>query len=91
MTGPEHYRKAERLIQEIHDEGVEDAETETLFFREAQVHATLALAAATALHVADQDGGSDDRQEWFRVASFAHNSRRRRQLAAVIAAAEQDQ
>ena len=39
MTGPEHYRKAESLLRK----------GDTLDIAEAQVHATLALAAATAL------------------------------------------
>ena len=39
MTGPEHYREAERLLQ--HPRDVQDVAA-------AQVHATLALAAATA-------------------------------------------
>ncbi|MFI6103215.1 hypothetical protein [Streptomyces sp. NPDC051310] len=39
MTGPEHYRKAERLLR---DEYRTDRSV-----AEAQVHATLALAAAT--------------------------------------------
>ncbi|MGW5647544.1 hypothetical protein [Saccharopolyspora sp. NPDC003762] len=38
MTGPEHYREAERLLRR----GDPD------YIAEAQVHATLALAAATA-------------------------------------------
>lgn len=47
-TGPEHYRKAEELIAyagnlDKHDEDV------PLTLAEAQVHATLALTAATAL------------------------------------------
>ncbi|POG47133.1 hypothetical protein BV881_12405 [Streptomyces sp. ZL-24] len=52
MTGPEHYREAERLIAESyailrpHDEGPCEADRS---LAEAQVHATLALAAATAL------------------------------------------
>jgi hypothetical protein len=50
MTGPEHYREAERLLSEA---GVGGAEG-TYFVRPeslaaAQVHATLAAAAATAL------------------------------------------
>lgn len=48
MTGPEHYREAERLIAAgEYDETGEDV----LHARDialAQVHATLALAAATA-------------------------------------------
>ena len=50
MTGPEHYREAERLLAEAGAEGAEG----TYFVRPeslaaAQVHATLAHAAATAL------------------------------------------
>lgn len=40
MTGPEHYREAERLIR---DARIPEDLTQ------AQVHATLALAAATAM------------------------------------------
>jgi hypothetical protein len=50
MTGPEHFREAERLIAQansIMDGFPSDAYAQTL--AEAQVHATLALAAATAL------------------------------------------
>ncbi|MFJ6239829.1 hypothetical protein ACIQH0_37885 [Streptomyces griseus] len=48
MTGPEHYREAERLMAESddvlrpHDEGFCEADR----MLAAQVHATLALAAA---------------------------------------------
>jgi hypothetical protein len=49
MTGPEHYRAAERRIEEAHtvqhDSGPGCGSEEIL--AEAQVHATLALAAAT--------------------------------------------
>jgi hypothetical protein len=49
MTGPEHYREAERLLAAgEYDESGDEA----LHARDvaaAQVHATLALAAATAL------------------------------------------
>ncbi|WP_103347979.1 hypothetical protein [Amycolatopsis sp. CA-128772] len=44
MTGPEHYREAERLIRTA-DRSYNDAE---FALAEAQIHATLALAAATA-------------------------------------------
>lgn len=46
MTGPEHYAAAERLL-----EGAQEKEAPEWFANlvaEAQVHATLALAAATA-------------------------------------------
>ena len=49
MTGPEHYREAERLIEQAHqaqaDNGPGCGSEELLV--EAQVHATLAIAAAT--------------------------------------------
>lgn len=53
MTGPEHYREAERLLNEAGVEGTEG----TYFVRPeslaaAQVHATLALTAATAMQAA---------------------------------------
>ncbi|CAL9314213.1 hypothetical protein [Streptomyces sp. SudanB91_2054] len=51
MTGPEHYREAERLIKGLTtDTGavyVEDGNEQVIAL--AQVHATLAQAAATAL------------------------------------------
>lgn len=45
MTGPEHYREAERLLETTSQE--DHARHHRM--RVAQVHATLALAAATAL------------------------------------------
>lgn len=50
MTGPEHYRKAEELLA-VADDYEDDGAPQTARIRreEAQVHATLALAAATAL------------------------------------------
>lgn len=52
MTGPEHYREAERLLAEIRGLNPRN-ETSSAVMRcvqgAAQVHATLALAAATAL------------------------------------------
>jgi hypothetical protein len=50
MTGPEHFRRAEKLADEAHKhlgQG-EGQTTAALFAAVAQVHATLALAAATA-------------------------------------------
>lgn len=52
MTGPEHYRQAERLVVQCHHftygDGA-DPVTGAALAAEAQVHATLALVAATAL------------------------------------------
>jgi len=45
VTGPEHYAEAERLLEQAFEPENAPAMTTIL---EAQVHATLALAAATA-------------------------------------------
>jgi len=60
MTGPEHYQEAERLIG-----GFYDAKDVQL----AMVHATLALAAATA--VSGNDMHDPDFRAWAAVASEA--------------------
>ncbi|MER7131194.1 hypothetical protein [Streptosporangium saharense] len=71
MSGPEHYREAEKLLagamkHRLTEDGdwrgdparhrIADA-----LVAEAQVHATLALAAATALNNAE---GGPDREDW---------------------------
>lgn len=49
MTGPDHYRKAEDLLSSADLNQLEPGSpAERSVFAEAQVHATLALAAATA-------------------------------------------
>lgn len=49
MTGPEHYREAERLIERARsDEAIVVPEVAMMVLADAQVHATLALAAAQA-------------------------------------------
>ena len=45
MTGPQHYREAQRLLKQSNELDVTDA---PVVVAAAQVHATLALAAATA-------------------------------------------
>lgn len=45
MTGPEHYREAEKLLDDIRYEKNETERSKKL--EEAQVHATLALVVAT--------------------------------------------
>lgn len=71
MTGPEHYREAERLLERATAKA-----TEPRAFAEmvsaARVHAALALAAATALGAIrlDEDGmPSVDENAWLVVAS----------------------
>ena len=51
MTGPEHYAEAERLlaVADRHTSGVTYGPEWTLTLTAAHVHATLALAAATAV------------------------------------------
>lgn len=65
MTGPEHYAEAEALAAKIADGAVDWEPIAAL----AQVHATLALAAATAMN--DADGGMvpTDWNAWAKVAS----------------------
>ena len=57
MTGPEHYAEAERLLTlaDRHAKGVTYAREWTLTLTAAQVHATLALAAATAVGTVGPD------------------------------------
>ena len=52
MTGPEHYLLAEELLAElVRDDGsVDFGDGGEAYVAAAQVHATLALAAATALN-----------------------------------------
>ncbi len=56
MTGPEHYAAAEALLADARRAQVEDDAKRWL--ARAQVHATLAVAAATAL------GSAADSQAW---------------------------
>ena len=67
MTGPEHYRRAEQLVESITRRGKGDLEDPIVVSNDhpgtiaaAQVHAVLALAAATAL--------DSDHREWFSIA-----------------------
>lgn len=59
MTGPEHYKAAERLADRAnhftYGDGA-DPVVGAALAAEAQVHATLALAAATAELIAQQTG-----------------------------------
>ncbi|MFC9681331.1 hypothetical protein [Streptomyces sp. NPDC056948] len=73
MTGPDHYRKAEELLgQAATDEAACHYESATARVHEAQVHATLALTAATAMQAA-VDGsepgmGSAEFHKWYQAA-----------------------
>lgn len=70
MTGPEHYQKAERLLERV-NRAVEQATANTvdevvemaaITIAAARAHAELALAAATALK------GVGDPDKWLDVA-----------------------
>ena len=54
MNGPDHYLEAQRLINCA---GGSDPESASQYLAEAQVHATLALTAAT-LHIGSRENGS---------------------------------
>lgn len=72
MTGPEHYREAERLLAEVatDDGGIDFGDVGDEYVAAAQVHATLALAAATALHKSEGPERADlDDADWMRAAS----------------------
>ena len=58
MTGPDHYRKAEELTAKAHDylEQGEGQDSAAVWAAVAQIHATVALAAATALGTTAADG-----------------------------------
>jgi hypothetical protein len=75
-TGPEHYLAAERLLRILtkpteHGGTVIDASMNPNVVAAAQVHATLALAAATALGREGEGSTlpSQDRNAWFDVAA----------------------
>jgi hypothetical protein len=54
MTGPEHYLAAERLLSEIDQRGNAPLDITSRRVGQAQIHAMLALAAATALGTGHQ-------------------------------------
>ena len=66
MTGPEHYAEAERLlaVADRHTSGVTHGQEWTLTLTAAHVHATLALAAATAIGTAGHE-----RHAWADIAA----------------------
>jgi hypothetical protein len=79
MTGPEHYREAERLLAPGGRRNpwgdVEPVAPSEAAVARAQVHATLALAAATAINPSDYGMGRPEWTEWTAVASVEHARR----------------
>lgn len=75
MYGPEHYVSAEQLLREVQRTSFEtEGQRVDKLVAIAQVHATLALAAATALAGVPLDGGDTaarevtDGDSWWSVA-----------------------
>lgn len=69
MNGPEHYKLAEDLLIEAEDAPTPE-QTETCL-RRAQLHATLALAAATALRGMN-DMPNPEYDQWKKQAKAAN-------------------
>lgn len=75
MTGPDHYREAERLLNMAHRFTYGDGADPTVgaaLAAEAQGHATLALAAATAMQAPVEDSADgmtqSEYQAWYDAA-----------------------
>lgn len=78
MTGPEHFREAERLIDQASEWLDSYADRRIADLAEAQVHATLALAAATALSDTDPNGSGmsvADYEVWYEAAGVTKAER----------------
>jgi thioredoxin-like negative regulator of GroEL len=70
MTGPEHYTRAEQLLRQVRD-GHQEGTDVAAILAAAQVHATLAQAAATALNDNAADSGGmplEDYHAWTKAA-----------------------
>lgn len=63
MTGPEHYQEAENCLIDAENSEL-GSEAEAHSTATAQVHATLALAAATALGVSHRMSFDAQVQQW---------------------------
>ena len=73
MTGPEHYRQAEAMAIAALDYDGQPETHHVQLGQLAQVHAMLALAAATA--IGNPDLPSGDWDDWRFVASAGHAGR----------------
>lgn len=67
MNGPQHYREAEVQLQAAQDMGANAPVSEAAHLRYAQVHATLALAAATIDAAFALEGPIGDADAWEEV------------------------
>jgi hypothetical protein len=64
VTGPHHYRTAEELLAKAIEVKAADIHVPDRIVALAQVHATLALAAATALNDAERGLTVSDWTDW---------------------------
>lgn len=64
MTGPQHYQEAERLVMRSSNSNGDVYEDQSATVLAAQVHATLALAAATVV-----TPGSNTQVDWLKATS----------------------
>jgi len=65
VTGPQHYREAEHILDHAEENALEhSSEWYANAVAAAQVHATLALAAATAEQHATEWTGTPAGREW---------------------------
>jgi hypothetical protein len=74
VTGPEHYAAADRELERIEgdlgdDEPLRDPAYRAEIIARAQVHATLALAAATAANIRRNGAADVDIRDWNEVLS----------------------
>ena len=63
MTGAEHFEASEALIEQAQHYGISDARRNALL-AEAQVHATLALAAASVIRTSGGAVSTANYDEW---------------------------
>jgi hypothetical protein len=68
MMGPYHYKRAEEILAEIEATNAVANERDTVLAIQAQAHAILALAAATAIDPSCQ------RHEWYDLAEVRHST-----------------
>lgn len=88
-TGPEHYQQAEDFLGNARSEDY-DSERERYYLAAAQVHATLALAAAVGTFGGDEERSREDVAAWERVAGeFTRQNRIRANYEARKQAEEQ--
>lgn len=88
MTGAEHYREAERLLAVCVGDR-RGTPLDVACTAAAQVHATLALAAATALaDYRDSNMTEGDQMAWYQAASAQPEHHRRRREAEAAEHAE---